>query len=213
MDSSAPNRSAHRSIRFRAALLGLAGASALVLAPAVAQASSRPATSAGTVTAQAASPLKSTPCNAISAGSVSSIVGWTVPAGVYNTSKIKATKANDGISATEADCTFGSETSLAALSKVVVLEDEVTSRAITSAEVQAQLRKAEAQAGSAKATYSFTPYSGLGVQAFLFKLTEEGISAEGIYGINGVHVFGASVFTTKLPLSKIASLAKLAEKI
>jgi hypothetical protein len=213
MDSSAPNRSAHRSIRSRAALLGLAGVSALVLAPAVAQASSRPATSAHAVTAHAATPMKSTPCNAVNAGAVSAIVGWTVPAGVYDTSKIKATKANDGISATEADCTYGSETSLAALSKVVVLEVEVTSRAITTAEVQAQLKKAEAQAGSAKITYSFTPYSGLGAQAFLFKLNEDGISAEGIYAISGVHVFGASVFTTKLPLSKVASLARLSEKI
>jgi hypothetical protein len=210
MASSAPIRPTHRSVRSRAALLGLAGAAALVLVPAAAQASSRPATSAHALTA---TPRTSTPCNAVSAGTVSAIVGWSVPAGVYNTDKIKATKANDGISATEVDCTFGSETSLAALSKVVILEDEVTSKAITSAEIQAQLKKAQAQAGSAKSAYSFTPYSGLGVEAFLFKLTGQGISAEGIYGISGVHVFGASVFTMKLSVGKVASLAELAEKI
>jgi len=44
-------------------------------------------------------------------------------------------------------------------------------------------------------------------------MTAAGISAEGIEGVDGTKIFGASVETKTLSKSKLAALAKLAEKL
>ena len=58
-------------------------------------------------------------------------------------------------------CTYGSETSVAALAKTVGLVYEVTSKPLTTAE----LKKGIAQAQ--KLSMSVVPYSGLGLPAYL----------------------------------------------
>jgi hypothetical protein len=70
-----------------------------------------------------------------------------------------------------------------------------------------------AKAATASMKIKFIPYSGLGVPAFYFSMTAAGISAEGIEGVAGTKLFGASVETKTLSKSKLASLAKLAEKL
>ena len=52
-----------------------------------------------------------------------------------------ASKTNFEISVTTKTCTYGSETNLATLSKVVILEVETTSKAFTTAEFQSSLEK------------------------------------------------------------------------
>jgi len=141
------NRTAYRSSRWRALLLGAAVALGLVAVPAVAQASSR-------------TELVSSYCNKVSAASVSAIVGHSVPAGSLFTDKIKPTKSNHEISAVVWSCIYGAATSAAALAKDVVLSLEVTSKPLTGAEMQYSLSQAE------KLKMKFTPYSGLGMTAF-----------------------------------------------
>lgn len=213
MDSTERNRTAHpvyRSLRSRALLLGIAGALGLVAAPAVAQAASRPATTQGRqVLARTARPLSSSICSKVSAASVSSIVGYTVPAGTAYTINVKPTTANFETSAVDTTCTYGAQTSMAAILKSVTLSFEVLSKALTASQIQQSIAKA-----SASVKMKFTSYSGLGVPAFYFRLTAAGITGQGIVAIlNGTHYAGATVETKNLSMSKLAALAKLAEKL
>lgn len=199
MDSTAqkcPDRPVYRSLRFRALLVGIVGVSGLVVAPAVAQAAARP--------------LSSSICSKVSAASVSSIIGYKVPAGSAYTINIKPTAANFETSAVETTCTYGAQTSTAALLKDVTLSMEVLSKPLTTSEIQQSIAKAS----SASYKIKFTSYSGLGVPAFYFSLTAAGITGQGITVVpSGTRYFGGSVETKNLSMSKLASLAKLAEQL
>jgi hypothetical protein len=188
------NRTAYRSSRWRALLLGAAVALGLVAVPAVAQASSR-------------TELASSYCNKVSAASVSAIVGHSVPAGSLFTDKIKPTKANHEISAVVWSCTYGAATSVAALAKDVVLSLEVTSKPLTGAELQYSLSQAE------KLKMKFTPYSGLGMTAFYYTFTETGITLQGMVAISGTNNYSAGIYTKTPAVSKLAALVKVAEKL
>jgi hypothetical protein len=98
---------------------------------------------------------------------------------------------------------------MAAVLKDVSLSIEVISKPLTSAEMQQSIEKA-----SKTAKIKFTTYSGLGVPGFYFSVTEEGITGQGITGIeNGTHFFSADVENKNVSKSTIAALAKLAEKL
>ena len=218
MDSTARNRPARpafRSLRSRALLLGVAGAACLFAAPAVTQAASRPGVTpqGRQAVARTARPLPSSICSKVSPASVSAIVGYSVPAATLSTSTLKATKQNSGISAVVTTCTFGAQTSMAALLKDVTLTFEVTSKPMTTSEMQHAMQPVIAKAATASMKIKFIPYSGLGVPAFYFSLTAAGITGQGIYGVGGTRWFGASVETKTLSKSKLAALAKLAEKL
>jgi hypothetical protein len=203
--------STHRSLRSRAVVLGVACAVALVGVPAVAQATSlgglttpRPSSVARAVTSRSSSI-----CNSASASSVSSIIGYNVPAGKLDTLHIKATKLNYGTSAVDTICTYGAETNMAGILKAVTLTFEVLSKPLTAAEMQASIAKA-----SSFVKFKFTPYSGLGVPGYYFSLTEAGITGQGITGVlSSTRYFGASVENKNVSKSKLAALAKLAEKL
>jgi hypothetical protein len=153
--------------------------------------------------------LTSSVCNNVSAASVSAIIGYKVPAPTANTFKIKASKVNYETSGINTTCTYGAETSMATIVKAVTLSYEVISKPLTTAEMQASIKKA-----SAAAHFKFSPYPGLGVTAYYFSLTEEGITGQGITIVaDGTHYFGADVETAKVSKSTIAALAKLSEKL
>jgi hypothetical protein len=98
---------------------------------------------------------------------------------------------------------------MATIVKAVTLSYEVISKPLTTAEMQASIKKA-----SSTAKFKFSAYSGLGVPAFYFSLTEAGITGQGITGVaDGTHYFGADVETAKVPKSTIAALAKLAANL
>jgi hypothetical protein len=148
-------------------------------------------------------------CNKVSAAAVSEIIGYKVPAATAYTLAIKPTKVNFEISGTETSCTYGAETSMAAVQKAVSLSIETISRPLTSAEMQQSIAKA-----SALAKFKFSTYSGLGVPAFYFILSESGITGQGITGVlGGKTFFGASVESKTVSKSTLAALAKLAEKL
>ena len=214
MGSTGRNRPAHpafRSFRSRALLVGIVGASGLFAAPAATQAASRLGVTAEgrQAVARTTTLLSSSVCSKVSPALVSAIVGYSVPAATPFTQTLKATKQNFGISAVATTCTFGAQTSMAALLKDVTLSSEVTSKALTTSEMQQEIAKTS----GATFKFKFSTYSGLGVPAFYFSMTAAGISAEGIEGVAGTKLFGASVETKTLSKSKLASLAKLAEKL
>ncbi len=191
----------------RAIIAGTASVATLLSIPTIASAVSPPTSVAPAVTL---APRASSICSNVSAAAISSIVGYKVPAGTASVFKVKATKANFGISGVDTVCTYGEETSMAALLKDVSLTYEVLSKPITLAEIE-QETKADSK-GSVK--YTFVPYTGLGVPAFYFSLTEAGITGQGISGAeNGSHYFGASVESKTISKSSLAALAKLAEKL
>jgi hypothetical protein len=193
--SNGPTRPPHRNFRSFCLVLGVAGATVLGAAPGVAQASSVPDLSAAAA------------CRQVSAASVSAIVGFSVPAATASADHLKPSKQNDGISATLTSCTYGSETSVAALAKTVGLSYEVTSRALT----EADLKKGISEAQNLK--INFVPYSGLGLSAFYYTFTEGGVLARGLTALNGKKEYGAFVYTKSVSTAKLAALVKLAEKL
>jgi hypothetical protein len=206
-----PTRQLHRPLRCRAVLLGIAGALVVIAIPAVAQAASRSGvTIQGRHGVEGNSKARSSSiCKKVSAASVSSIIGYKVPAGTPYTRSIKPTKENYGISGTETTCTYGAETSMATILKAVTLSFETISKPLTPSEMQQSIAKA-----STLAKFKFSAYSGLGVPAFYFSLTESGITGQGITGVlGGTSYFGASVESKKVSKSSLAALAKLAEKL
>ncbi len=206
-----PTRQLHRPLRCRALLLAVAGALAVVAVPAVAQAASRAGVTVqtGHSVEGRSKALASSICGKVSAATVSSIIGYKVPAGTSFTRSIKPTKENYEISGTDTTCTYGVETSMATILKSVILSFETISKPITSAEMQQSLAKA-----SKLAKFKFSAYSGLGVPAFYFSLTESGITGQGITGVlGGTTYFGASVESKNVSKATLGALAKLAEKL
>jgi hypothetical protein len=210
MDGTRWSRTAFRLLRSRALLLGVAGVSVLVTVPLVAQAASRlrVTTEGRQAVARSARPLPSSICATVSAASVSTIVGFAVPAPTTATRNLAATPANYGISAVVTTCTFGAQATVADLTKDVSLVFEVTSKPITTREIKQSLAKT----ASASLKIAVTSYSGLGVPAVYEITTGGGIRGEGITALVGTKVFSANVFST-LSMSKLASLVKLAEKL
>jgi len=195
----------------RTCVIGVVGVTALVSVPPGALAASASGlTSAGrNRELPSFQSLTSSVCNRVSAATISSIVGYKVPSGTLNVNHLKATASNYETSAVETTCTYGGVTSVAAVLKDVTLTYEVLSKPLTTAEIQASLAKA-----SSIAKLKFIAYSGLGVPGFYFSLSEAGITGQGITGIlSGTRLFGASVENKTLSKSKIAALAKLAEKL
>ena len=184
---------AYRCARASAVLLGFITAASLVAAP-VAGASSAPKSSEGI-------------CSKISTTSVSAIVGYKLPAPSFDTLSLPATKKNDEISSVVTSCTYGSQTSLAALPKDVIIDYAVTSRPLTSAEI----KKGLAQEQQLKMT--FLPYNGLGVKAYYYSFTDAGITIQGLTGFEGTKDYGASTYSKLTSKSQLASLVRLAEKL
>jgi hypothetical protein len=190
-----PTGQARRNFRSFCLLLGIAGTTLLAAAPGVAQASAAPDLSAAAI------------CHQVSAASVSAIVGFSVPPATASADKLKATKQNDEISAAVTSCTYGSESSVAALAKTVGLSYEVTSRPLT----ETDLKKGMSQAQTLN--MNFVPYSGLGLSAFYFTFTEGGVFTQGLTGLSGKKEYGAFVYTKSVSKSTLAALVKLAEKL
>jgi len=175
-------------------LLSTTVALTLVPVAAVAQASPLPA-------------LATSSCSKVSAASVAAVVGHSVPVGTYSTNNLKATKADDEISAIETSCIYGSVASLAALGNDVIVGFEVTSKPLTGAELKHALMQAQAL------KFVFKPYSGLGMKAFYYTFTDAGIPIQGIEAINGTTVYAAALYTKTPEARELGALIKLAEKL
>jgi len=128
------------------------------------------------------------------------------PSAITNT--VPASKTNFGTSSVDTGCAYGAETSTAAFKKLILLDSDIESKAITSSEFATVLKQQTHAAGLKVAAYS-----GLGVPGFYYSATIGGIYLQGIAGIAGTHLFGAAVYTKSVSQSKLAALAKLAEKI
>jgi len=97
---------------------------------------------------------------------------------------------------------------MATIVKAVSLSFETISKPLTPSEMQQSLAKA-----SKARKFKFSTYSGLGVPAFYFSLSESGITGQGITAVLGSTTYvGASVESKSVSKSTIAALAKLAEK-
>jgi hypothetical protein len=200
MEHSAQHRQP-RPLASRQRLIGLAAATCLV-----AGATAIEAAPSGAQTAHSASSI----CSKVSAATVSSIVGYTVPAGVYSSLVLPATAKNDEIKSTSSVCTYGSDKSLADVEKDVILDIAVTSKPITESEIESNVVKTEKSSG---AKYSISSYSGLGVPGYYLVVSIDGIKAETVAGITGNHDFAASVDSSKVTESTLGKLAKLAETL
>lgn len=95
--------------------------------------------------------------------------------------------------------------------KVVLRESDIDSKALTAAEIQASFKSPAREAGAAG--FKLSPYGGLGFPAYYASETADGIFFRVMGGASGTHVFSAAVYNKALPLSKLAALTKLAEKI
>jgi hypothetical protein len=204
--SAAPYRPTHRLARSTALLVGIIGASSLLFVPTVAQATSR--TKAMTEHSQVANPAtleSSAVCSRVSAAAVSAIVGFSMPAqAAYDgTSHQSATKQSHGISGVATRCFYGTPP------KLVVLGSDTVSKPIS---LQTIERTTKADAGSG-AQVVFTSYPGLGSGGILITIRGGGENVETIGSISGKTEFTAGETIGIVPVSKLASLAKLAKKL
>jgi hypothetical protein len=184
------------------AILG-ATAAGLLAGSVATQAAPRPAHAAATTSI----------CSKVSAAEVSAIVGYKVPNPTANTVSQKATTTNFETSSVETGCTYGVLTSIAGLKKTVILDISVASKAFTEAEILTSVRKAETISKGVK--FTLKPYSGLGVPGYFLSISDAtiGINTEVLSGLTGKDSFGAAVYSSTFPVSKLAELAKLAEKL
>jgi hypothetical protein len=180
----------------RAALLAAATTLGLVVLPATAQASPR-----------SDAPLAVTAgiCNKVSASTVSSILGYTVPAAKPLTDSNVFDKKL-GISGSVTDCTYGAETSLKSLQKVAFLSYEVISKPIALGTIKSDIKAAEKKVGTG---FSVKTYKGLHYPALKLHFQEAGTSFTIIEAIDGTKFAGAGLYGNQ-PVSTIAALAKLA---
>ena len=116
---------------------------------------------------------------------MAAVVGHPVPAGTLSINHLKPTKADDEVSAVVTTCIYGSVTSLKALSKVVVVGFEVTSKALTGTELMRSLKQAQAL------KFVFAPYAGLGMKAFYHSFTDGSIPIQGIVAIDGTTIYSS----------------------
>jgi hypothetical protein len=206
-------RRRHHSSRRAAAVLGITAAAGLVAAPAVAQAASR-STAATHVTASVARPAPASSfCASVSAAAVAGITGWSVSTPSPKTYHNAASASDDGVASTEYTCVYGHPTSLAALAHLVTLETITANKALTGGEIQALINKALASAAAHKIDAKFTAYPGLGAPAWYMDFSNQEFSVRGIIIALGSRSAACIVETSTLATSKIAALAKLAEKL
>jgi hypothetical protein len=165
----------------------------------------------GVGSADAAVPTATAPiCAAVTAASISKVVGYAVPAA----SSLKDTSIidkKDGISATAVDCTYGKETSTASIAKAVTLTYEQLSKRLSSSEIKQDLLNAQKQAVGG-ATLKTASYSGLGVPAFTISTADGGIELNFLLAINGTKIVGAEI-SQKTSTATLAALTKLALKV
>ena len=202
---------AHRHLGTRALLAGALGATLLVGISTSAQAMSNSGRTSLPLAGSQPSALAiaSSVCSKVSASAVSAIVGYHVPPATSYAINLKATPSNFEITTTGTDCTFGAMTSEAAILKDVTLSIEVLSKPLTMTQMKQLVTKA-----SPTLKYNFSTYPGLGGTAFHFVVTDAGITIQGItVGLSGTRFFGAVVDSKTISTSKIAALAKLAEKL
>jgi len=148
-------------------------------------------------------------CGNVSASSVSSIIGYKVPAGVGTTVSHKATKQNDDVAFSVLNCTFGSDTSIASIKKSVSVSIETLSRSLSSTELEQLVKKEQDIPGL---HFKIVRYPSLGSEAYLTTFSEQGLNVESIAMESGTKVFGGTV-DTSTPISKVVSLVKLAQKL
>jgi hypothetical protein len=143
----------------------------------------------------------------VSNAQIAAIVGHSVPKGTVFDNAVKATKANDEISAVVRSCIFGLETSLAALKNDVIVALEVTSKPLTGSELHHALVQAKAL------KFTFTPYRGLGMKAFYYTFQEGTIQVQGMAAIDGTKIYSAGLYTKTPEQSELAALVRLAETL
>ncbi len=165
---------------------------------------------AGTATARKANFTEppNEKCAVVSRGSVSSVVGYLLPAPVGMVLAEPATKKNYNVAATTLTCTFGLGTSVASLKKAVTISKETLSRSLSAAEIQKLLALQQKSAEKIKVV----PYSGLGEKAYYMTFSDATIHVESIFTASGRKLYGATV-DSNLSKSKLANLVKLAEKL
>jgi hypothetical protein len=147
-------------------------------------------------------------CSKVSASSVSAIVGYKVPAATGTIIKEKASKKNFNIAFQTLDCTFGLDTSLAAIKKSVSVSFETLSRSLTASELKKLVTNQELKAAGLKVV----SYPGLGGTSFYMTASAAGIHIQSIATGSGTKLYGATV-ETNLSKSKLASLVKLAQNL
>jgi hypothetical protein len=147
-------------------------------------------------------------CSKVSASSVSAIVGYKVPAATGMADKEKASKQNFGIAFQTVDCTFGAETSLAAIKKSVSLSIETLSRSLTASELKKLVSVQEQHVTGLK----IVPYPGLGGASFYMTASTGGIHIESLATGSGTKLYSATV-ENNLSKSKLVSLIKLAQNL
>ncbi len=145
-------------------------------------------------------------------GSVSGVVGYSVPAPVGMDFHEQATNKNYNVSSVTLSCTFGLETTVASQKKAVIISEETLSRSLSKADMQKLLALQQKSEQKSAEKIKVVPYSGLGGTAYYMTFSDATIHVESIFTASGKKSYGATV-DSNLSKSKLANLVKLAEKL
>ena len=185
----------------------MTAATSLLAMPVVASASARPTPSVASGQAL---------CNRVSAGQVSGLVGFAVPAPTGSQSHNTGTYKGYNVSGTTTTCQYGKPTSVATISHQVIIFYETLSsappQAPVIADLKAALKKSLSKVPNSKFTYNISSSNGVvtlymsasaGYSGFSFNL-------EALYNWKGNKIAGVVLYS-KLAKSKLQALSQLAE--
>jgi hypothetical protein len=188
-------------------LLTVASAVVLFVVPSITQAAtySKVAIASNHTVTGSPSTSPTTICDKVSAITVSTIIGYQEASVTSDTLRIKPTKANFEESGSVTACTYGSMATEADAFKTVTLMFEIFSKPLTMSEEEKSLAR---MSGCVKCKYS--AFKGLGVPAIYTRFD----TAQGIFGeLGSTRYFGAHAWNGNVSASKLAVLAKLAERL
>lgn len=200
-------RRSRRPARYaRTALTGLAAAACVLALPVAAQASAPPLPSSSGAAL----------CDGVSPSSVSSVVGWSVPAPTATVKKATFNKKLH-ISSQDTICTYGTPTSLASLDHEIFMTYDQLSAAppkgATVASIKSELNKSIATL-PAKMHASYSVSTSNGVLAVYGKVSGsiDGVAfaAQFLFNWAGTKVAGIELYGNEA-MSTLQSLEKLAD--
>ncbi len=145
-------------------------------------------------------------CGKVSDSSIGAIVGYEIVAPEFTSQPFPASTSNGGVSTVDDSCAYAPSNPL---NKIVNLHLETTSKAVT----LAGLKKLIGTENGGGAKITTASYPGLGHPAEYALINLYGSYSQEIDVINGKAIYSASIGDKTLSKAKLASLAKLAEKL
>jgi hypothetical protein len=180
----------------RRTLIVAAAAIGLITTPSIAAGSPR-------LASHKAPPARPALCAAVSPEAIAHVLGYRVPAATVYTGSFTFDQERN-VSVFRTTCSYGTEGTAAGVGIVY----ESLSRPLPVSTIYQDIKASALANKPSGATYTITPYSGLGVPG-LYEQSSGSLTLEAVLGIQGEKIVG-DVVGKVLSKSKVAALTKVA---